>query len=146
MNAEASHSNKKGVEMFSDGSPVREVVSTEKAPAAVGPYSQAIGWGQLVFTAGQIGLDPQTGSMVEGGLEAETERVLDNLEAVLEEAGTALDRVLKTTIFLLDMQDFAAVNAIYAKRFSGRPPARSTVAVSALPLGARVEIEVIASR
>ncbi|HRX04221.1 MAG: RidA family protein [Anaerolineae bacterium] len=121
----------------------RQVIATPHAPAAVGPYSQAIRAGNLVFTAGQIGLDPSTGKLVEG-LEKQVEQVLANLRAVLEAAGTSLDQAIKTTIFLADMADFAQVNAIYGRAFSVTPPARSTVQAAGLPLGALVEIEVIA--
>lgn len=127
-----------------------EVISTDKAPAAVGPYSQAIRSGDKVYTAGQIPLDPATGKLVEGDVAAQTEQVLRNLAAVLEAAGTSLGNVLKTTVFLLDMADFAAMNGVYAQHFGdpddgGHRPARSTVAVAALPLGARVEIEAVAA-
>ena len=121
----------------------RTIIHTDDAPAAVGPYSQAVRLGNLVFTAGQIGLDPATGKLREG-LEAQTEQVLANLQAVLTAAGSDLSRVLKTTIFLTNMADFAAVNRIYGRHFGDAPPARSTVAVAALPLGALVEIEAIA--
>jgi len=123
----------------------RYVIHTHDAPAAVGPYSQAIRSGDLVLTAGQIGLVPGSGALVEGGVEAETHQVLANLQAVLEAAGSSPAKVLKTTIFLTDMADFAAVNAIYGEVFTVDPPARSTVAVAALPLGARVEIEAVAT-
>lgn len=122
----------------------RRVVQTDKAPAAVGPYSQAVISGQLVFTAGQLGLIPDSGTMVAGGVEAQTEQALKNLRAVLEAAGTSLDQVVKVTVFLADMDDFAAVNAVYAGFFTGEPPARSAVQVARLPLDARVEIEAIA--
>lgn len=122
----------------------REVVSTLHAPAAVGPYSQAIRAGGLVFTAGQVGLDPELGKLVSEDLGEQTHRLLQNLQAVLEAAGSSLQSVVKTTVFLTDMTDFAAVNAIYAGYFPSQPPARSTVAVAALPLGARVEIEAVA--
>lgn len=122
----------------------RSVIATPAAPAAIGPYSQAIRAGNLVFTSGQIPLDPATGQMVTGDLTAETRRVLDNLAAVLSAAGVGFADVVKTTIFLTDMGDFAAVNALYAERFSGAPPARSTVQVARLPKDARVEIEMIA--
>ena len=123
----------------------REVIHTADAPAAIGPYSQAIrASGTLVFCSGQIPLDPKTGELVSGTIEAETERVLDNLQAVLTAAGASFAAVARSTIFLTDMQDFAAVNAVYAKRFSSAPPARVTVAVSALPKGVRVEIDAIA--
>lgn len=122
----------------------RRAVSTTGAPAAIGPYSQAIALDGLLFTAGQAGLDPSTGALVEGGIEPETERVLANLEAVLDAAGCTWSDVVKTTVFLIDMADFAAVNAIYGRFVVDPPPARSTVAVAALPKGARVEIEAIA--
>ncbi|HEY54277.1 MAG TPA: RidA family protein [Caldilineae bacterium] len=121
----------------------REIVHTDNAPAAVGPYSQAVKTANMVFTAGQIGLDPQTGKL-RNGLEAQTRQVLVNLEAVLHAAGASMAHIVKTTIFLTDMADFATVNAIYANAFDAAPPARSTVAVAALPLGALVEIEAIA--
>jgi 2-iminobutanoate/2-iminopropanoate deaminase len=122
----------------------RIVVATDRAPAAVGPYSQAVRIGNLVYTAGQIALDPVSGKLVEGGIEAQTRRVLQNLQAVLEAAGTSLAHVIKTTVFLQDMGDFGAMNGIYAQFFSTSPPARSAVQVAALPLGAQVEIEAIA--
>lgn len=121
----------------------KEVVTTQNAPKPVGPYSVAIKAGNLVFTAGQIGLDPQTNEIVAGGIEAETRQVLTNLKHVLEAAGSSLDKVIKTTVFLRDMGDFAAMNAVYATFFTQEPPARSTIAVSALPKGAAVEIEAI---
>ena len=122
----------------------RIVVNTEQAPKAIGPYSQGIRVGDFVFCAGQAGLDPMTGRLVEGGVEAETRRVLQNLSAVLNQAGTSLANVVKTTVFLTDMDEFKAMNAVYAEFFPGTPPARSTVQVSRLPAGARVEIEAIA--
>ncbi len=122
----------------------RRAISTEGAPAAVGPYSQGIASDSLLFTAGQAALDPATGSLVEGGIEPETERVMANLTAVLDAAGCGWGDVLKTTIFLVDVGDFATVNAIYGRFMSDPPPARSTVGVAALPKGARVEIEVVA--
>jgi 2-iminobutanoate/2-iminopropanoate deaminase len=122
----------------------RQVIATEHAPAAVGPYSQAIRCRDLVYTAGQIGLDPQTGKLVEGGIEAQTEQALTNLRAVLEAAGTSMANVIKTTVFLEDIGDFAAMNQVYARFFPGAPPARSAVQVAALPLGSQVEIEVVA--
>lgn len=121
----------------------RTVIATPHAPAAVGPYSQAIRTGNLIFTAGQIGIDPATGKLVEG-LENQAEQVLANLRAVLAAAGSSLDQAVKTTIFLTDMADFAQVNAIYGRAFSVTPPARSTIQAGGLPLGALVEIEVIA--
>ena len=123
-----------------------EFVQTDHAPTAIGPYSQATILGNLVFTAGQIALDPATGEVVEGGMEAQTARVLDNLAAVLAGAGSSLAHVVKTTVFLTDMADFSAMNQVYATKFGDHKPARSTVAVSGLPLGVRVEIEVVATR
>lgn len=122
----------------------RRAISTTGAPAAIGPYSQAIATEGLLFTAGQAALDPATGQLVEGGIEAETERVLANLTSVLDAAGCSWGDVVKTTVFLVDMADFATVNAIYGRYMSDPPPARSTVAVAALPKGARVEIEAVA--
>ena len=121
-----------------------EVIVTSQAPAAVGPYSQGICAGHLVFTAGQIGLEPASGRLVEGGIEVQTRQVLNNLKAILEAAGASLTDVVKTTVFLVDMADFKAMNAVYAEFFGQQPPARSTVQVSGLPLGARVEIEAVA--
>jgi 2-iminobutanoate/2-iminopropanoate deaminase len=120
------------------------VVSTEKAPKAIGPYSQAIRSGDLIFTSGQIPLDPATQTLVQGDIRAQTDRVMENLAAVLAAAGSGFDRVVKATIFVVDLNDFATVNEIYAKRFPKDPPARSTVQVAALPKGARVEIELVA--
>jgi 2-iminobutanoate/2-iminopropanoate deaminase len=122
----------------------RRAIATAGAPGAVGPYSQGIATDHLLFTAGQAALDPSSGALVEGGIEPETERVMANLTAVLDAAGCGWDDVLKTTIFLIDIGDFAKVNAIYGRFVSDPPPARSTVGVAALPKGARVEIEVIA--
>lgn len=124
----------------------RRAIQTGEAPSAVGPYSQAIVTDELVFCAGQVGLDPATGNLVEGGLEAQTERALRNLSAVLDAAGCSFADVVKTTCFLIDIDDFAAFNAIYGRFVSDPPPARSTFAVAALPKGARVEIEAIAVR
>jgi len=121
-------------------------VQTDRAPKAIGPYSQAIMHGDLVFTAGQIALDPATMEVVPGDVAAQTERVMSNLAAVLEAAGTSLSRVLKTTVFLADMADFAAMNEVYARAFGDHRPARSTVAAAGLPRGVRVEIEVVAAR
>lgn len=120
-------------------------VQTADAPAAIGPYSQAIRSGDLLFTSGQVALDPATGQMVSGGIDAEIAQVMHNLEAVLAASGLDFGHVLKTTIFLADMADFAAVNTVYGKAFEGDvPPARSTVQVAGLPRGARVEIELVA--
>lgn len=123
---------------------IRRAISTTGAPVAIGPYSQAIAIPGLLFTAGQVALDPATGVLVEGGIEPETERVMANVTAVLEAAGSSWGDVLKTTIFLVDMSEFATVNAIYGRFMADPPPARSTVAVAALPKGARIEVEVIA--
>ena len=122
----------------------REVIQTDQAPAAVGPYSQAVRAGGLIFTAGQIALDPATGAMVDGGIEEQTRRALRNLQSVLEAAGSGLAGVLKTTVFLTDMGAFAAMNAVYAEFFPSSPPARSAVEVAALPKGALFEIECVA--
>ena len=121
----------------------KKVIRTDGAPTAVGPYSQAIRVGDMVYTAGQIALDPATGQMVEGDIAAQTERVLLNLQAVLEAAGSSLKQVVKTTVFLQDMADFGAMNEVYGRFFGKKPPARSTVQVAALPLGAKVEIEAV---
>jgi 2-iminobutanoate/2-iminopropanoate deaminase len=123
---------------------VREIVATEAAPQAIGPYSQAIQIGDFVFTSGQIPIDPQTGVFVEGGIAEQTEQVLRNLTEVLRAAGTGLEAVVKTTVFLADMDDFAAMNEVYGRYFSKEPPARSTVQAARLPRDARVEIDVIA--
>jgi 2-iminobutanoate/2-iminopropanoate deaminase len=122
----------------------KRIISTEKAPKAIGPYSQAVIIDGLVYTAGQIPLDPATMELVEGNIEAQTLQVLTNLKHVLEAAGSDVTRVVKTTVFLADMNDFAAMNTIYAEFFAENPPARSTVAVAGLPKGARVEIELVA--
>jgi 2-iminobutanoate/2-iminopropanoate deaminase len=122
----------------------KKIIQTEKAPKAIGPYSQAIRIESLVFTAGQIGLDPVTAELVEGGVEEQTRQVLANLRNVLEAAGSGLNYVVKTTVFLKDMNDFPRMNAIYAEFFREAHPARSTIAVSALPKGGLVEIEAIA--
>ncbi|MEW6094485.1 MAG: RidA family protein [Chloroflexota bacterium] len=122
----------------------RTVITADKAPKAIGPYSVAIRTGDLVFTSGQIGLDPATQALVPGGVEAETRQVLTNLKHVLAGAGSGLERVVKTTVFLKDMADFPVMNTVYAEFFPENPPARSTVAVAGLPKGAAVEIEVVA--
>ena len=124
----------------------RRPVTTTGAPAAIGPYSQGIAIDGLVFCSGQLGLDPATGELVEGGVEAEAERALRNLAAVLDAAGLAMADVVKTTIFLADMGDFASVNTVYQRHMPEPPPARSTFQVAALPKGGRVEIEAIAAR
>jgi 2-iminobutanoate/2-iminopropanoate deaminase len=123
-----------------------EMISSSGAPAAVGPYSQAVGWEKLVYTAGQIPLDPATGELIAGDAAVQTRRVLQNLKAVLEAGGSGLGRVLKCTVFLTDLGDFAAMNGVYAEFFGGHKPARSTIQVAALPKGARVEIEAVAVR
>lgn len=126
-------------------SDVRKIESPA-APAPVGPYSQAIATGGLVFCAGQIPLDPATGKLVDGGIEAQAERVLANVKAVLEAAGTSLARVVKATVFLVDLDDFAGMNGVYARYFATDPkPARTTIQAARLPAGARVEIEVVAA-
>ena len=124
---------------------MRETVNTDRAPAAIGPYSQAVGIGGLVFTSGQIPLLPD-GSLIEGEVEAQTRQVLANLRAVLEAAGSSMEQVLKCTVFLADMNDFAAVNAVYAEAFPSDPPARSAVEVARLPRDVRIEIEAVALR
>lgn len=121
-------------------------VSTEQAPQAIGPYSQAIVAGDLIFTAGQVALDPKTGELVSADIRIQTARVLDNLAGVLEAAGSGLDRVVKCTVFLADFAEFAAMNEVYAQRFGQHRPARTTVGTTALPRGARIEIECIAVR
>jgi len=123
----------------------RETVRTEMAPAAIGPYSQAVRVGGFLFCSGQIPLDPATGKLVPGGIAEQTERVLRNLEAVLAAAGGSLSAVVKTTVYLVDLGEFPAMNAVYARFFPGDPPARATVEVSKLPAGARVEIEAVAA-
>ncbi len=123
---------------------MKEVVSTEKAPGAIGPYSQAIKVGNQVFLSGQIPIDPATGEFVLGDITEQTGQVLRNLSAVLEAAGSDIENVVKTTVFLADMNDFAAMNDVYAKYFAENKPARSTVQAAGLPKGARVEIDCIA--
>lgn len=122
----------------------KRVIHTDKAPKAIGPYSQAIHIGELVYTAGQVGLDPATMEIVSGGIEEQTRQVLANLANVLEAAGTDMGRVVKTTVFLMDMNDFAKMNAIYGEAFGANPPARTTVAAAGLPKNALVEIECVA--
>ncbi|MEL7369465.1 MAG: RidA family protein [Myxococcota bacterium] len=122
----------------------KKAIATDKAPAAIGPYSQAIRVGNMLFCSGQIALDPDSQQMVEGGIEAQTRRALDNLKAVVEAAGLTLDNVVKTTVFLDDFADYPKVNAIYGEYFTGVAPARAAVAVSTLPKNALVEIEAIA--
>lgn len=123
---------------------MREIISTDKAPRAIGPYSQAVRAGSFVFASGQIPIDPATGEFVAGGVAEQTGQVLRNVAAVLEAAGTGLDRVVKTTVFLVDMNDFAAMNEVYGRFFSEQTPARATVQAARLPRDARVEIDAIA--
>lgn len=122
----------------------KQIVFTEQAPAAIGPYSQGIMTGELVFVSGQTPLDPATGAMVGENAADQAEQCLKNLKAILEKSGASLDSVVKTTVFLVDMADFAAMNEVYARWFAQEPPARSCVAVRALPKGARVEMEAVA--
>jgi len=124
---------------------MRDAISTEAAPEAIGPYSQAVRSGSLVFVSGQIPLDPVTGTMVDGDIAAQTHRVFANLRAILEAAGTSLDHVVRATVYLADMNDFAVVNEVYGTYFSSPAPARATVQAARLPKDARVEIDVIAS-
>jgi 2-iminobutanoate/2-iminopropanoate deaminase len=123
---------------------MKKIISTSEAPGAVGPYSQAVRVGSTIYCAGQIPLDPKTGQIVAGGIDAQARRVLDNVAAVLRAEGLGFENIVKTTIFLTDLADFQTVNEIYAGYFEQAPPARSTVQVPALPKGARIEIEVIA--
>ena len=123
---------------------MKEVISTEKAPKAIGPYSQAIKANGLIFTAGQIAFDPAAGQIVEGDIARQTARVLENLKAIVEAAGSSLDKAVKATVFLKDMNDFGAMNEVYTRYFPTHPPARSTVEVTRLPRDVRVEIDLIA--
>ncbi len=127
-----------------DKSELRKVITSDKAPKAIGPYSVAIRVANLVYTSGQTGLDPDSGDLVPGGVEAETRQVLTNLKHVLESAGSGLEHVVKTTVFLKDMADFAKMNAVYAEFFPADQPARTTVAVAGLPKNGSVEIEAVA--
>ena len=120
-------------------------ISTDRAPKAIGPYSQGIVAGELLFLSGQVPLDPASGSLLKGTVQEEVVRVLENLKAILEAAGSSLDRVVRTTVFLTDLGDFEAMNEVYARYFGANRPARSTVQVTALPRGARIEIDAIAS-
>jgi 2-iminobutanoate/2-iminopropanoate deaminase len=122
----------------------KEIITTEKAPKAIGPYSVGVSSGQFVFTAGQLGLDPLSGSLVEGGIQAQTRQAFINLKNILEAAGTSLEHVIKTTVFLQDMKEFSLMNEVYAEFFSGDYPARSAIQVAALPKNGAVEIEAIA--
>ena len=123
---------------------MKEIISTENAPGAIGPYSQAIKAGGFVYVSGQVPIDPETGEFVAGGIAEQTDRVLTNVAAVLEAAGSSLDKVVKTTVFLADMNEFSAMNEVYAKYFTDAPPARATVQAARLPRDARVEIEAVA--
>lgn len=122
---------------------MKKIIATENAPQAIGPYSQAVACGNFLFTSGQLGLDPKTGNFVEGGVTEQTEQVIRNLKAVLEKAGFSLENVVKTTCFLADMNDFAAMNEVYRKHFTGDYPARSAVAIKTLPKNGLIEIEAI---
>lgn len=123
---------------------MQKIIATEKAPRAIGPYSQAVAYNGLLYLSGQIPLDPATGQLIEGDIAAQTERVLENLKAVLEAAGSSLGRVLKTTVYLKDLGEFAKMNEVYGRYFPENPPARATVEVARLPREARVEIEAVA--
>jgi 2-iminobutanoate/2-iminopropanoate deaminase len=122
---------------------VKEIISTDKAPKAIGPYSQAVKAGGFIFTAGQIAFDPATSQIVEGGVAQQTARVMENLKAILEAAGSSLDRTVKATVYLKDMNDFAEMNSVYGRYFAQNPPARSTVEAARLPRDVRVEIDLI---
>ena len=123
---------------------MKQIIQTDRAPQAIGPYSQAVKARGFVYASGQIPIDPATGQFVAGGIREQTEQVLKNVEAVLEASGSSLDKVVKTTVFLADMEEFAAMNEVYARFFSREPPARATVQAAGLPRNAKVEIEVIA--
>jgi len=127
-------------------SPEKKVVKADKAPQAIGPYSAAITAGHWIFTAGQIGIERSINDLVPGGIEAETRQALKNLQYILESAGSSLQEVVKTTVFMRDMNDFSIMNGVYAEFFSSEPPARSTIQVAALPKGAAVEIEAVATK
>lgn len=124
--------------------PKKEIIASEKAPRAIGPYSAGVRAGHLIFTAGQLGLDPESGDLVPGGIEAETRQALNNLRSVLQAAGASLAEVTKTTVFLRDINDFSKMNKVYGEFFQENPPARSAVQVAALPKGGAVEIEAVA--
>ncbi len=124
---------------------MKKIVQTDNAPAAIGPYSQAVITGDMMFISGQLAIDPKTGKLIEGSIAAQTERILSNIGAITNEAGVSLNQVVKTTIFLKDLNDFSEVNAAYASFFTNDPPARSTVEVAALPLNASIEIEAVVS-
>ncbi len=124
---------------------MKRIISTERAPKAIGPYSQAVVYGGLAYLSGQIAIDPADNKVIEGGISAQTERVLENVKAILESCGASLDSVLKTTVFLKDMADFATMNQTYQRYFAANPPARSTVQAARLPRDVSVEINVIAA-
>jgi 2-iminobutanoate/2-iminopropanoate deaminase len=124
--------------------PIKEIIKTDRAPKAIGPYSAGVRTNSFIFTAGQLGIIPETGNIIEGGVENETRQALQNIQHILEEAGSSLNLIVKTTVFLCDMDEFSRMNTIYAEFFRENPPARSTVEVAALPKGAVVEIEAIA--
>jgi 2-iminobutanoate/2-iminopropanoate deaminase len=123
---------------------MREIVTTDRGPKAIGPYSQAVKANGFVFVSGQVAIDPKTQLVIDGAIVPQTERVMENLKGIVEASGSSLDKVVKTTVFLADMNDFAAMNEIYARYFPANPPARATVQVSRLPKDVRVEIEVVA--
>ncbi|MDJ0623091.1 MAG: Rid family detoxifying hydrolase [Desulfocapsaceae bacterium] len=124
---------------------MKKIIQTDNAPAAIGPYSQAIISGELMFISGQLAIDPKTGKLIEGSIAAQTERILANIDAIAIAAGASLTQVVKTTVFLKDLNDFSEVNTAYSNFFTNNPPARSTVEVAALPLNASIEIEAIVS-
>jgi 2-iminobutanoate/2-iminopropanoate deaminase len=123
---------------------IKEIIKTDKAPKAIGPYSAGVRTEQFIFTAGQLGIIPESGNIIEGGIENETRQALTNIQHILEEAGSSISWVVKTTVFLRDMNEFALMNAVYAEFFPENPPARSTVQVAALPKNGAVEIEAVA--
>lgn len=123
---------------------MKRIIATDRAPKAIGPYSQAVVGNGLVFASGQIPLDPVTGILLEGDITAQTERVLENLKAVIEAAGSSMDRVLRVTVFLKDVNEFAAMNEVYARYFGSEPPSRSTIEAARLPRGAKVEMDAVA--
>jgi 2-iminobutanoate/2-iminopropanoate deaminase len=123
----------------------KKIITSDKAPKAIGPYSMAVSTGCLVYTSGQLGLNPATGDLVEGGVQAQTRQTLENVKSVLEATGTTLENIIKTTVFLQDMNDFTQMNAVYAEYFTADQPARSAFQVAALPKGAAVEIEAVAT-
>ncbi|MCS6816215.1 MAG: RidA family protein [Blastocatellia bacterium] len=124
---------------------MRRTITTDQAPRAIGPYVQAVQVGEWIFVSGQIALDPETGELIPGGIEEQTERVLQNLRAILEAAGSSLEKVVKTTVYLADLNDFSKMNEVYARYFPGEKPARATVEVSRLPRDARIEMDAIAT-